>query len=165
MKNTYKFLFVSKVACRMVLRINFFMILPCQHFNFRNTLFQHCRLPFKQRWSDVENETKSEIEFTALHNIETMSVSSVETILIQRCTASMQPFFNVAQCLFNVVSTLISHHLNVVSTWLQHQLKLNQSQSGYWKVWICRNLISFILIYSNIFLQFINYLTINKSLK
>ena len=165
MKNTYKFLFVSKVACRMVLRINFFMILPCQHFNFRNTLFQHCRLPFKQRWSDVENETKSEIEFTALHNIETMSVSSVETILIQRCTASMQPFFNIAQCLFNVVSTLISHHLNVVSTWLQHQLKLNQSQSGYWKVWICRNLISFILIYSNIFLQFINYLTINKSLK
>ena len=149
----------------MVLRINFFMILPCQHFNFRNTLFQHCRLPFKQRWSDVENETKSEIEFTALHNIETMSVSSVETILIQRCTASMQPFFNVAQCLFNVVSTLISHHLNVVSTWLQHQLKLNQSQSGYWKVWICRNLISFILIYSNIFLQYINYLTINKSLK
>ena len=149
----------------MVLRINFFMILPCQHFNFRNTLFQHCRLPFKQRWSDVENETKSEIEFTALHNIETMSVSSVETILIQRCTASMQPFFNVAQCLFNVVSTLISHHLNVVSTWLQHQLKLNQNQSGYWKVWICRNLISFILIYSNIFLQYINYLTINKSLK
>ena len=149
----------------MVLRINFFMILPCQHFNFRNTLFQHCRLPFKQRWSDVENETKSEIEFTASHNIETMSVSSVETILIQRCTASMQPFFNIAQCLFNVVSTLISHHLNVVSTWLQHQLKLNQSQSGYWKVWICRNLISFILIYSNIFLQFINYLTINKSLK
>ena len=165
MKNTYKFLFVSKVAGRIVLRINFFMILPYQHFNFRKTLFQLCRLLFKQRWSDVENETKFEIEFAALHNIETMSMPSVETILNQRCIASMQPFFKVAQCRFNFVSTLISHHLNVVSTWLQHQLKLNQNQSGYWKVWICRNLISFILIYSNIFLQYINYLTINKSLK
>ena len=49
----------------------------------------------------------------------------------------MQPFFNVAQHRFNVVSTLIWHYLNVVSTWPQRQLKVYRNQ---WKVWICRNI-------------------------
>ena len=73
---------------------------------------------------------KSEIGFSTLHNIDTVLVPSVETMLNQRCTTLMQPFFNVAQCRFNVVSTLILHYLNVVSMWLQRQLKLHQNQSG-----------------------------------
>ena len=68
--------------------------------------------------------------FSTLHSIDTMSVSSVETKLNQCCRMSMQPFFNVAQCRFNVVSKLIWHYLNVVSTWPQRQLKLYQNQSG-----------------------------------
>ena len=73
---------------------------------------------------------KSEIGFSTLHNIDTVLVPSVETMLNQRCTTLMQPFFNVAQCRFNVVSTLILNYLNVVSMWPQRQLKLHQNQSG-----------------------------------
>ena len=44
--------------------------------------------------------------------------------LNQHCTAPIQPLFKVAQRRFNVVSTLMWHYLNVVSTWPQRQLKL-----------------------------------------
>ena len=38
----------------------------------------------KQRWSDVENETKSDAGFSMLHNVDTTPVSDVETTLKQR---------------------------------------------------------------------------------
>ena len=41
---------------------------------------------------------------------------SVKTTLSQSHTTSIQSFFKVAQCSFNVVSTLIWHYLDVVST-------------------------------------------------
>ena len=56
-----------------------------------------------------------------LRNIDTMSMSSVETTLHRRCTTSMQPFINAAQCRFNVDMTLSQRCFNVAS---QRQLKL-----------------------------------------
>ena len=35
----------------------------------------------KQRWSDVENDTKSEAEFLTMHNVDTTLTSDVETTL------------------------------------------------------------------------------------
>ena len=132
MKNTYKFHFVGKVAGTMFLRINFFIDTNLPPFQRRigTTLFQHCRSTFKWCWSDVKNETNSKIGISTWHKIETMSAASLETMLDQRSTKSMQPFFNVAQCRFNVVSTLIWRYLNVISTWPQRQLKLYKNQSG-----------------------------------
>ena len=67
----------------------------------------------------------------------------------------MQSFFNVAQCRFNVFS--------VVSTWPQRQFRLYaETHLASEK----KRFISFILISEKIFfLQYINYLTTNKSLK
>ena len=50
------------------------------------------------------------------HNSDTMSVSSVETTLNQRCTRSAQPFLNIAQGRFNVDLTLSQCCFNVIST-------------------------------------------------
>ena len=141
------FFFFSKVAGRIFLRIN-----SGQHFNVGSTLLRNCGSPLKLRWSDVENEIKSKVEFSTLHNIDPMLVSNIETTLNQRCTTSMQPFSNVAQSLFNVVSA-----------WPQRQLKLSSNQSGYWKVWICRKTDKFYSTKWEIILC--NTLTINKSLK
>ena len=57
-----------------------------------------------QRWPDVENETKSDVGFSTLHNVDTTSVSDVETTSKQGCTALKQRRKNVARCI-NVVST------------------------------------------------------------
>ena len=69
----------------------------------------------------------SEVGFLTLNKIDTMWVSSVETTLNQRCTTSMEPFFNVVQFCFNVVSTLIWRYLkgcfNVASTSVKAILK------------------------------------------
>ena len=48
-----------------------------------------------------------EVGFLTLNKIDIMWASSVETTLNQRSTTSMEPFFNVVQFCFNVVSTLI----------------------------------------------------------
>ena len=102
------------------------MKLPClwktpnHHLKVGSTLFQRCGSRLKYRWSDVENETKSEAGFSAFYNIDTKSMFDVKTTLNQRCSALMQPFFNVAQRLFNVVfnvdMTLSQLCLNVEST-------------------------------------------------
>ena len=69
----------------------------------------------------------SEVGFLTLNKIDTMWVSSVEATLNQRCTTSMEPFFNVVQFYFNVVSTLIWRYLkgcfNVASTSVKAILK------------------------------------------
>ena len=53
-----------------------------------STLDQHCRSTLKQRWPNVENEAKSDVGFSTLHN--------VDTTLIQRC-------FNLALMLVKAI--------------------------------------------------------------
>ena len=48
--------------------------------------------------SDVENETKSGIGFSTLHNVDTMSDHNVKKTSKQRCT-------ELIQCCINVAST------------------------------------------------------------
>ena len=52
--------------------------------------FQRCGSTLKQRWSDVENETKSDVGFSTLHNVDITSGPDVETTLKQRYTTSKQ---------------------------------------------------------------------------
>ena len=66
---------------------------PSQHVNVGSTLFQRFASTLKSHWSDIENETKSDVGFSTLHNVDTMSVSDIETTSIQRY--------------FNLVSTLV----------------------------------------------------------
>ena len=60
----------------------------------------------------------------------------------------MQPFFNVAQRRFNVVSTLTRHYLNVVSMRPQRQLKLYRASEKYG---FAERLVSFVLLNEKIF--------------
>ena len=55
----------------------------------------------------LEMKQNPKSDFQALHSIDPVAVSSVETTLNQRSTISMQPFFNAAQCRCNVVLMLI----------------------------------------------------------
>ena len=75
---------------------------------------QLCLNILDQRWSNVENVTKSE-GFWLLRNINTTSVSNVEATLHNVDIG----IFHVPQLLFNVVSTLIRRYLNPLSTWSQ----------------------------------------------
>ena len=75
---------------------------------------QLCLNILDQRWSNVENVTKSE-GFWLLRNINTTSVSNVEATLHNVDIG----VFHVPQLLFNVVSTLIRRYLNPLSTWSQ----------------------------------------------
>ena len=45
--------------------------------------------------------------------------------------STLHNVFNVAQCPFNVVSTLIWYYFNIVSMWPERLLKLYWNQSGY----------------------------------
>ena len=47
--------------------------------------------------STLKMKEISKVRFSTLHNIDTMSVSSIEATLNERCTTSTQPFFNVTQ--------------------------------------------------------------------
>ena len=49
-----------------------------------STSDQRCFNVVDQRWSDVENETKSDVGFSTLHKVDATSVSDVETTLKQR---------------------------------------------------------------------------------
>ena len=99
---------------------------PNQNFNVGSTLFQCCRSTLKQRWSDVENESKSHVGFSTLHNVDTTLHLDVETTSKQRrstlkqrrnnCTKLKQRRNNVAQLRYNFVSTLFLRSLNVVGT-------------------------------------------------
>ena len=57
---------------------------PSQHFDVGSELFQLCESTLKQRWSDVENETKSDVGFSTLHNVDSTSGPDVETTSKQR---------------------------------------------------------------------------------
>ena len=109
LKNICKFHFVSKSCSQYVpMNFNLFVDTTLPAFQCRINVVLTSRM-LKQRWSDVENETKSEVEFST-------SVSSCKTTFNQRCTTSMQPFFNFAQCRFNVDVTLSQRCFNVAST-------------------------------------------------
>ena len=75
----------------------------------KNTLFTHqtliyiyiyiykisiCWSTLKLRLFDVENETKSDVGFSALHNVNTMSYPDVETTPKQRSPTLIQPSCN-----------------------------------------------------------------------
>ena len=53
-----------------------------------------------QRWFDVENETKSDVRFSTLHNVDTTSMSVVETTLKQR-------WYNYFLTLFQRISAIV----------------------------------------------------------
>ena len=65
--------------------------------------------------TDVENETRSDVRFSVLHNVDTTSMSDVETTLIQRCATSNQRCFDVVQRCFNV-------DYNLILTFFQYDL-------------------------------------------
>ena len=139
LKNAYKFHFVSKVAGRMFLKINFSIdtTLPTfqRQINIGATLKITVQTMLIRRWewSKIRNRILNVAQ--QWYNVGV----SIETILNQRWKTSMQPFFNVAQCLFNVVSTLIWHYFNVILTWSQCSLNVYKNQSCKWNIWICRN--------------------------
>ena len=56
------------------------MVQPNQHFNVGSTLFQRSGSRLKQSGSEVENETKSDVRLSRLHNVGTTSVPDVETM-------------------------------------------------------------------------------------
>ena len=68
---------------------------PSQHISVGPTLVQHYGIALKQRWSNVQNETKPDVGFSMLHKVDTTSVAEVETTMKQRCTALFQRSFNV----------------------------------------------------------------------
>ena len=72
-------------------------LLPSQHFNVGPTLFQ--------RWSDVENETKSNVGFSTLDKVDTTSVSDVETTLRRRW--------------YNFISMLFQRVLNISKSFIK----------------------------------------------
>ena len=80
----------EKLNCRSLkscLHNTFIEILPLELRLFQANIAMSVQLCFNvvyQRWSDVENETKSDVRFSKLHNFGTMSVSDVETTLKQR---------------------------------------------------------------------------------
>ena len=71
--------------------------LPNQHFNVGAMLFQ--------RWSDVENETKCDVGFSMLHNVDTTSVPTIETTL--------------KKCWYNFISMLFQRGLNVSKSYIE----------------------------------------------
>ena len=78
-----------------------------QHFNLGLTYFQRCGSILKIRWSDVENETKFDVEFSALHKVTVRhwnnfykTLHNVDTTLYQRC-------FNVVWMLILAISNPI----------------------------------------------------------
>ena len=108
---------ILKTSWRHILKMSWGHVLLRQYFNIGSTLFQLCGSKLKQRWSDVEYGTKSNVGFSSLHN--------VDTTLEQRCTA-------LKQCWKNIDTTLYQVCFNVTST-----LKLYRNQLGYWLL-ICK---------------------------
>ena len=77
----------------------------------------NCESTLKYRWSEVENETKSDVGFPTLTNVDATLVPDVETTSKRRCTTSKQPCTTLIQYWYNVVSTLwkvVSTLYNVV---------------------------------------------------
>ena len=73
--------------------------------------FQSCGSTLKWHWSDVENETKSDIGFSTLHNVDTMSVHDVETTLKHKVTQSRN---NAAERCYNIDTTLHQPSVDVI---------------------------------------------------
>ena len=58
-----------------------------------------------QRWSDIENETKCDVGFSMLHNVDTTSVPTIETTLKKRW--------------YNFISMLFQRGLNVSKSYIE----------------------------------------------
>ena len=100
-------------------------LLPSQHFNVGSTLFQRC-----ERWSDVENETKSDVGF-----------STCTTLIQRQCLTFKQRRNNVTlrqnnvvQRWYNVDTTLFQPSVDVSSGYIES----NQASDdcGLWDSWI-----------------------------
>ena len=64
----------------------------------------------------VENETKFDVAFSTLHNLDTTSVSNVETMLKQRCITSFKCYSNLdtklsQPCYLNVAPMLVQLYI------------------------------------------------------
>ena len=112
------------------------MLQPNQHFNVGSTLFQRLGSSLKQRWSEVENETKSDVRLSRLHSVGTTSVPDVETM----SKNVPQRRNNVAGRWYNVVSMLFQPSVDV--SW--GYVESNQASEDYgfvnrWVVFILLN--------------------------
>ena len=101
-----------------------------------------------QRWSDVENETKSDVGFRTLHNIDTTSVSDVKTTSKQRYTTSKQ-------CWYHVDTTLLQPSVDVSESYIESNRA--SDDYGFANRWIV-----FILLNEETFLLYINNSTTNE---
>ena len=78
---------------------------PSQHFNVGSTVFQSYGSTLKWRWSDFENETKSGVGFSALHNADKTLDPDIETTSEQRCSTLKQSCKTLIQRCINVILT------------------------------------------------------------
>ena len=60
------------VACLSLFSLK--RLIPSQHFNVGSTLCQRCGSTLKYCWSNIENEIKSDVRFSTLHNVDITSV-------------------------------------------------------------------------------------------
>ena len=131
LENNWKFHFVSRVAGKIFLKIDFFI--DTTYLVNISTSHQRCINIMDHRSNNVDSTLKmKQNPKSDFHRWITLKQSRCLTLkmLNQRCTTSIQPFFSVAQCRFNAVLTLILHYFNVVLAWPQRQLKLYQNKSG-----------------------------------
>ena len=61
-----------------------------------------CGATLKSSCSDIENDTKSEVGFSALRNVDTALVSYVEATLQKNNTTPPQRYFNVFSALVKI---------------------------------------------------------------
>ena len=76
--------------------------------------------------SDVENETKSNVRFSTLHNVNTTSVPVIETTLHNGKTTLHNVGTTLIQRYFNLVSTLVKTILNRTGLVMIMDLKIHE---------------------------------------
>ena len=97
----------------------------------------------KYGWSDIENETKSDVGLLKLQSFDTKSVSDVETTLKLHSTTLMRRCFNVVLTLVNTIAYFV-HYTYIESSPASDDYR-------FVKVWIV-----FIQLDDKIFLLYIN---------
>ena len=139
LKNTYKFHFVSKVAGRMFLRINFFIdtTLPTfqRRINIVSTLWITFQIALTRCWK--WDQIQSRIFNVAQHwyhvgvqrwNNVKSTLCNVNATVFQRCTLSLQRCFSVDMTLSQRCSNVASALVKAISRpiWLMKSMDLQK---------------------------------------
>ena len=75
-------------------------MIPSQHFNVRSTLWINVEITLIRK---NENETKSDVGFSKLHNVDTTSEPHVKTMSKRRCRTLYRRCFNVTSKLIGLL--------------------------------------------------------------